>query len=445
MLGLCVNTYVEAQEEEAFQIHRAKASTMDIKDLDSPRDESSFAAEASTHRDDGDSSSSDDEPYPPGGDARADAILAAMDIRPILSLAPEREQPEPQGTPAAYTGSSAGTTLDVIPVRTPGADVLGTPGGCSTSVSPKRDPPVIPKLEVLDVLDQRTRPSLDRFRDARRKMQKLPYAELPRGSVIEVSDDDEGDVEMMKEMGVKTQGDWTKDEALSVAELNRQLEEKMREKLAAQEAAHAKLNAEQAAKISALQEQVEASNAKQDRMLELLSRMANIVPPAAAFAYPPAYPPHYLPPGPYGEGTSSRPAPHPTPVVTPPTQEPSTTPPTHDAISAAINEAQGLRTLVRESPGQGRPDEGEDLRMEEGSPAEARRVSDVHMEALDLGGDDDDIQQTQTSRAERAAEDMETETAAAGEDTNARSSIAEGADDLASDPAPPADDEVTHP
>ena len=82
--------------------------------------------------------------------------------------------------------------------------------------------------------------------------------------------------------------------------------------------------------------------------------------------------------------------------------------------------------------------------MEEDSPAQARRVSDVHMETLDQGGDDDDIQQTQTSQAERAAEDMETETAAAGEDTNVRSSIAEGADDVPSDPAPPADDEVTH-
>ncbi len=40
----------------------------------------------------------------------------------------------------------------------------------------------------------------------------------------------------------------------------------------------------------------------------------------------------------------------------------------------------------------------------------------MHMETLDLGDDDDDIQPTQTSQAERPAEEMEMETAAAGED-----------------------------
>ena len=101
--------------------------------------------------------------------------------------------------------------------------------------------------------------------------------------------------------------------------------------------------------------------------------------------------------------------------MTPPTQATSTNPPTHNAISAAINDAQHLQTLVRESPGpiavtpppsrlglpsdegttvgrQGRLGErGGDLKMEEDNSTEARRVSDVHMETLDLGGDDDDI------------------------------------------------------
>ena len=46
--------------------------------------------------------------------------------------------------------------------------------------------------------------------------------------------------------------------------------------------------------------------------------------------------------------------------------------------------------------------------MGEDNPAKERRIHDVYMEALDLGGDDDDIQQTQASQAERATEDIET-------------------------------------
>lgn len=77
--------------------------------------------------------------------------------------------------------------------------------------------------------------------------------------------------------------------------------------------------------------------------------------------------------------------------------------------------------------------------MEEDSPEEDRRIQDVHMETLDLGGEDD-VQQTQADRAEA---DMETEAPAAGAVTNARSSMVEEGADLPSAGAPPADDEVT--
>lgn len=83
--------------------------------------------------------------------------------------------------------------------------------------------------------------------------------------------------------------------------------------------------------------------------------------------------------------------------------------------------------------------------MEEDNPAMERRISDVHMETLDKGGDGDDIQQIQTSQAERAAEDIETEAPAAEAVTNMRSSIGEEeAAILPSAGAPPANDEITH-
>lgn len=134
MLGLVVNTYVDANEE-AFKVHRVKASTMDLNNLGSARVEASIATEPSSQRLDSD----DDKP---NFLVDANAIMAALDIHPLLALAPERPQPEPQGTPAAYTGSSAGTTQGVAPARTSGPDVFGTPRGCSTSVSPRPTPAV---------------------------------------------------------------------------------------------------------------------------------------------------------------------------------------------------------------------------------------------------------------------------------------------------------------
>ena len=56
-------------------------------------------------------------------------------------------------------------------------------------------------METLDIWDQRSRPSLDLFRNTRRKMKKTPYMELPEGAVIEVSDEEEGDMDIMAELG----------------------------------------------------------------------------------------------------------------------------------------------------------------------------------------------------------------------------------------------------
>ena len=474
MLGLVVNCYVDAEDEGDYEFHRMKASTMDLADFEAAKAEASNAVESDLQH-----GESEDEEVAPDIDIQA--ILRGLEIPPLLALAPFQAPAEPHGTPGGYTGSSAGTMQDLAPARTSGADVHGTPGGCSTSVSPRPESPVplpasalgVPKMEVLDVLDQRTRPSLDRFRDSRRKLQKVPYNELPRDAVIDVSDEDEGDEEIMRELGVASQGQWTKGETLTVAELNTQYQEKL-----------AAVEERNNQRLSAVQEQVAASNAKTDLILEMLLRMQS----AGAAPQPQIQ---------YHVGESSRQAPHPTPVASPPPEAPSTSGAHHDAMGAALREAEDLRTIVRKPAGpsvltpppsrvglqagtdtasvsvvpttvvrtgddpaqhtdmvivedtQGSPNDRAAVRMEEDNPAQARRTSDVQMETLDLGSDDDDndpIQQTQASQAEHAGDLMETEAPAAAERvTNARSSIAEeGADVRSRDSAPPADDEVTH-
>lgn len=112
------------------------------------RVEASTAGEPSSQRLDSD----DDEP---NFLVDANFIMATLDIH--ILLAPKTPQPDPQGTLTTYTWSLTGTMQRVAHARMFGPDVLGTPGGCCTSVSPRLTP-AVPQMEVLDVLDQRTRP-----------------------------------------------------------------------------------------------------------------------------------------------------------------------------------------------------------------------------------------------------------------------------------------------
>ena len=52
-------------------------------------------------------------------------------------------------------------------------------------------------------------------------MKKTPYVELPQGAIIKVSNEDEGDMDIMVELGVEYDKDKrVKGEPLSVAEHN---------------------------------------------------------------------------------------------------------------------------------------------------------------------------------------------------------------------------------
>ena len=212
MLGLCVNTFIDVLDKDEYKAHQTKASTMDLGDISQPRVDINIDP---------------DQHMPPletDDDAREDIAGPALDIAPLRIIGPSRIPREPQGTPVGYTGSSAGTTHDPLPERASALDPRGTPGGCSTSSSP-RQRLVVPRMEELDLLDQRTRPSLDLFRTTRRRMKKIPYVELPEGAIIDVSDEDEGDMDIMVELGVDyDKNKRVKEEALSVAELNAKLE-----------------------------------------------------------------------------------------------------------------------------------------------------------------------------------------------------------------------------
>ena len=186
--------------------------------------------------------------------------------------------------------------------------------GCSTSVSPTPRL-VVPKMENLDVLDQCSRPSLDHFRNTRQRMKKTLYVKLPKGAIIEVSEEDEGDMNIMVKLGVEfDKNKRVKEDALSSAELNAKLEQKMKEDMAATAVENAK-------KIFVIQEELRVSNAKTDAILKMLSRMQSFkVAPQPAYPFPAGY----RPPGPF----AYQPVPHPTTVGTPPPLQCVQTPPT---------------------------------------------------------------------------------------------------------------------
>jgi hypothetical protein len=198
-------------------------------------------------------------------------------------------------------------------------------------------------METLDLLDQRSHPSLDHFRNTRRRMKKTPYVELPPGSIIEVSDEDEGDMDIMSELGVDyDKNKRVKEEALTVAELNSKLEQKMKEEMAATQE-------ESARHLARLQEELRASAVKTDAVFEMLRSMQS---QSASIQHPYLYPPQAPQTRAYSTGPSNPLAPHPTPARSPLPQElAANTSTSHDVVQAAIREAQDLRTRVRESSG----------------------------------------------------------------------------------------------
>jgi hypothetical protein len=285
MLGLTVNVYFNKSDEKEYKRHRAKASTLDLGDMSVPFAELSLPADEGMPEMETD----DDEPSP---SANMDALIQSLDVTPLRILPPTAQPSEPQGTPGGYTGSSAGASQDVAPAIVSRMETFGTPGGCSTSVSPR--PSLVPKMETLDLLDQRSRPSLDLFRNTRRRMKKTPYVELPPGAVIEVSDEDEGDMDIMSELGVDyDKNKRVKEEALTVAELNSKLEQKMKEEMAAAQE-------ESARHLARLQEELRASAAKTNAIFEMLRSMQSQSAPVQQ-AYP------YPPPGTPGKTVLSRP------------------------------------------------------------------------------------------------------------------------------------------
>lgn len=137
-----------------------------------------------------------------------------------------------------------------------------------------------------------------------------------------------------------------KEDLFSITEFNARFEHKMREKIAT-------LAKENNMKIDAIQEELRASNAKNNATLAMLNNLAGSmqVPPPTHFCSSWSMPHQELTPPPYllhgpNCGVPSYPrTPHPT-LVTTPLPNPMLTP--HDLVSIAMHDGQDLQTRIHE-------------------------------------------------------------------------------------------------
>lgn len=100
---------------------------------------------------------------------------------------------------------------------------------------------VDPKTKFADDMDQCYCPSLDLFRDACKKIKKIPYSKLPKSAVIDVSNNNDAEMDILKQFGLDIEANENvKEEALFVADPNAKFKQKMKENMAGAEAENMK-------------------------------------------------------------------------------------------------------------------------------------------------------------------------------------------------------------
>lgn len=140
-----------------------------------------------------------------------------------------------------------------------------TMGICSTSSTPPKDKLVFPKTKPVDEMDKCSHTSLDLFRDAPKKMKNVLYNVLPKGVVVDVSNDDDKDKGILGQYAMDLEANKkVKEESFLVAELNKKFKLKMKEKMA-------EVKTENARRMAVLQEELWESNAKMTVIFEILT------------------------------------------------------------------------------------------------------------------------------------------------------------------------------
>ena len=295
MLGLVVNTFIETSDYVDCVIHRENASKMDLVDILTMIGVRSVTPLAS--RSEATAMEADSEAGPsttpraqtPMEDAAGDPATGLY----ILGVSEGVEQEGPVHTPYGTPTSRVG--LPSTAFHTPRA-AIQTSGGAgpsrmedsSASSEEEATPPSrTPDLPAIDVLDMRARPSLDVYRENRRRRNKVPYVEFGINDVVVISDEDEEEVKMYDMVrGVPEGPISVKKEAMTVAELDEKMAKRMNDEIAQRISEN---NQEHSLKMQAIQLELERQRKESQEMhAQLMGFFAQLsARPQVVYAAPP--------------------------------------------------------------------------------------------------------------------------------------------------------------
>ena len=358
MLGLVVNSFVETSDYDEANVHRSQASKMDILDILpslAVRSVTPLASRTETAAMDTDSDTEAGPSNTPRAQTPPDNVVRdPLTGLYILGVSQHHDEDAhvtidtPFGTPTSRVGLPS-TLLPSMRGQLRDRDGAGPSRGddFSASSGEEETPPARTQLPAIDVLDMRSRPSLDLYRENRRRRNKVPYVEFGINDVVVISDEDEEEIKMYDMVRGVPEGPATvKKEAMTVAELDEKMAKRMNDEIAQRISEN---NQEHALKMAAIQLELERQRKESQEMhAQLMGYFAQLTArPQVVFATSPE--------GSHGP-TLAMPAPssymhYPPPPQGVQPQPPAPIQPSIPVLPRAEAEEDELRTRVRNSAG----------------------------------------------------------------------------------------------
>ena len=268
MLGLIVTSFVETEDYNEADAHRARAEKMDLMDIIPALGVQSVAPLAS-RSDTAPMDLDTDIEVGPTNTPRAQTPPDNVVRDPLTGLyilGVGQSLDTPLGTPTSRVGMPS-TQPHWAPGPSHGGDGAGPSRAedCSASSGEEETPPArIPQLPAIDVLDMRARPTLDMYRENRRRRNKVPYVEFGINDVVVISDEDEEEIKMYDMVrGVPEGPVAVKKEAMTVAELDEKMARRMDDEIAQRISQN---NQEHALKMAAIQLELERQRRESQEM-----------------------------------------------------------------------------------------------------------------------------------------------------------------------------------
>ena len=292
MLGLQVNTYAVVGDYDDARNHRVLASKMDIMDIVdtlSPQMVAPIAVREEGIPDLEQDSDGEEGPASPRETPAAEEeaapnpsaglfILGVDEVEAhVVNNAPFAKpdpRPSPFGTPTSRVGlpSMARPPREAEPEPEQAVPMEpATEGGCTTSSGGEEYQLPLPPMHGEDMLQLLLRLKVAQYRENMRRRNKKPHNEYPKGTGLELSDKDEGEVRLHESFfALPTKEDKSKREPMTVTKLDEKMEKRMKDEIDMRLKEANELHAMKMAAIQAEMEQtrLEAAHKHADLMAQ---------------------------------------------------------------------------------------------------------------------------------------------------------------------------------